>query len=141
MRKTHEVVKYDRYSSLKSKGEREIASFFDSVGIAYDYEYPLAVVDHGKTKIWYPDFRLRQYGVIVEYFGMNGNSHYNDMMTHKLRVYREAGFDGIFLLDSTMRGPWQERLVDRIEQGIDGKKQRIGNVRERVKAPKNNTST
>ena len=115
----------NRYSSFKSRGEREIAEFLDRQEIAYQYEYPLAVVDRGQTRIWYPDFRLPEYGTIIEYFGMHGDSLYNGQMAHKMKVYKEAGIDGIYLLDSTMRGPWQEMIVERIEQVLEGKLKQI----------------
>ena len=56
---------------------------------------------------------------------MNGDSSYNGQMAHKMKVYKEAGIDGIFLLDSTMRGPWQEMIVERIEQVLEGKLKQI----------------
>ena len=119
------MASFDKYSSFKSKGEREIAGFLERQQIAYKYEYPLAVVDRGKTKIWYPDFKLPEYGMIIEYFGMNGNSSYNEQMAHKMKAYQEAGIDGIYLVDSTMRGPWQEMIIERIEQVLEGKLRKI----------------
>ncbi len=119
------MTSFDKYSSFKSKGEREIAEFFDRQQIAYQYEYPLSVVDRGKTKIWYPDFKLPEYGVVMEYFGMNGNSSYNEQMAHKMKVYQEAGINGIYLTESTMRGPWQEMVIERIEQTLEGKLRKI----------------
>ena len=115
----------DRYSSFKSRGEREIAEFLSRQEIAYQYEYPLAIMDRGQTRIWYPDFRLPEYGTIIEYFGMNGDSSYNGQMAHKMKVYKKVGIDGIYLLDSTMRGPWQEMIVERIEQVLEGKLKQI----------------
>ena len=120
---------FNKYSSFKSRGEREIAGFLDKQKIAYQYEYPLAIIDRGKTKIWYPDFRLPEYGMIIEYFGMNGNSSYNDQMAHKIKTYKEAGIEGIFLVDSTMRGEWQGVIVERIEQVLEGKLRRIRQYR------------
>ena len=85
------------------------------------YEYPLAIIDRGQVRIWYPDFKLPEYGMIIEYFGMNGNSQYNDQMAHKMKVYKEAGIDGIYLVESSMQGPWQEMVTERIEQVQEGK--------------------
>ena len=119
------MTNFDKYSSFKSKGERKIAEFLERQQIAYQYEYPLAVVDRGKTKIWYPDFKLPEYGVIMEYFGMNGNSSYNGQMAHKMKVYKDAGINGIYLTESTMRGPWQEMVIERIEQTLEGKLRKI----------------
>ena len=84
------MASFDKYSTFKSKGEREIAGFLERQQIAYQYEYPLAVVDRGKTKIWYPDFKLPEYGVIMEYFGMNGDSSYDQQMAHKMKAYQKA---------------------------------------------------
>lgn len=105
--------------------------------MTYQYEYPLAIIDRGQTRIWYPDFRLPDYGVIVEYFGMNGDSNYNDQIVHKMRVYREAGIEGIYLMESTMRGPWQEMVDERIEQILQGRLNQFQNrsskdLRQRV---------
>ncbi len=41
-------------------------------------------------KIWYPDFRLPEYGTIIEYFGMNGNGPYNNQMAHKMKAYKDG---------------------------------------------------
>ncbi len=119
------MTSFDKYSSFKSRGEREIAGFLERQQIAYKYEYPLAVVDRGKTKIWHPDFVLPEYGVIMEYFGMNGNSSYDEQMAHKMKVYQEAEINGIYLTESTMRGPWQEMIIERIEQTLEGKLRKI----------------
>ena len=119
------MTSFDSYSLFKSKGEREIASYLDEQGVAYQYEYPLAIIDRGQTRIWYPDFRLPEYGMIIEYFGMNGNSGYNDQMAHKMKAYREAGIDGIYLIESSMRGPWQDLITERIEQVQEGRLRRI----------------
>lgn len=111
--------------SFKSKGERKIAGFLGEQKIAYQYEYPLAIVNMGKTKIWYPDFSLPEYGMIIEYFGMNGNSSYNDQMAYKIRAYNDAGINGIYLVNSSMNGPWQEMIVNRIQQIIEGRLKKI----------------
>ena len=119
------MASFDKYSTFKSKGEREIARFLEEEQIAYQYEYPLAVVDRGKTRIWYPDFKLPEYGMIMEYFGMNGDSSYNEQMAHKMKVYQDAGIDGIYLTELSLRGPWQEMVIERIEQTLEGKLRKI----------------
>jgi len=41
--------------------------------VGFEYEKPVAA-DEGKTKIWYPDFTLVDYGgILVEHFGVNGS--------------------------------------------------------------------
>ena len=120
------------YSSFKSRGERQIAGFLEQEKIAYQYEYPLAIVDRGKTKIWYPDFKLPEYDIIIEYFGMNGVQSYNSQMEHKLQAYRDAGINGIYLAESSMKGPWKRLVVERIEQILEGKLENIRQHRSRI---------
>ncbi len=131
------MTHFENYSTFKSKGEREIASYLDGQGMAYQYEYPLAIIDRGQTRIWYPDFRLPEYGMIIEYFGMNGNSSYNDQMAHKMKVYKDAGVAGIYLMESSLRGPWQELITERIEQVQEGRLRKI--QRQKTKATLENT--
>jgi hypothetical protein len=131
------VTHFENYSTFKSRGERKIASYLDGQGTAYQYEYPLAIIDRGQTRIWYPDFRLPEYGMIIEYFGMNGNSSYNDQMAHKMKVYRDAGVAGIYLMESSLRGPWQELITERIEQVQEGRLRKIQH--QKTKATLENT--
>ena len=56
---------------------------------------------------------------------MNGNSSYNDQMAHKMKAYNQAGINGIYLLESTMRGNWQAMVIERIEQTLEGKLRKI----------------
>ena len=73
---------YDEYGRreleehLKSWGEIQISRFLRRNDVGYYYEHPMAVIDDGGTRIWYPDFYLYEYGMIIEYFGMNGNGQY-----------------------------------------------------------------
>ncbi len=119
---------YDRESPYKSRGERQIAGFLGSRDIAFQYEYPLAIQDRGQVRIWYPDFRLPEYGTVIEYFGMNGNLAYDQQMAHKISTYKEAGIDGIYLTESSFSGDWQRCILDRIEQTLEGKLRRISAV-------------
>ncbi|MBC8481448.1 MAG: hypothetical protein H8D47_02125 [Planctomycetes bacterium] len=102
-------------SSFKSRGEEQIARLFDRSSIAYRYEHPAAVVDRGKTRIWYPDFYLPEYGMIVEYFGVNGNRAYDDQARHKMEVYNANGLDGLFLTEASFKGDWPTRIIGQIE--------------------------
>jgi len=49
---------YRRKPRYKSYMERQIGDLFEKHNIPFIYEKPTAVVDYGKTKIWYPDFTL-----------------------------------------------------------------------------------
>ena len=56
---------------------------------------------------------------------MNGDSSYNQQMAHKMKVYQDVGIDGIYLTELSLRGPWQEMVVERIEQSLEGKLRKI----------------
>lgn len=99
----------------KSWGEEQIARLLDRNRISYQYEYPLAVIDQGKTRIYYPDFRLPDYGLIIEYFGVNGDPGYNQRTMHKIDVYKQAGIDGLFLTKESFKGDWPTRIMGQIE--------------------------
>ena len=99
----------------KSTGEIQIARLLDRNRIVYHYEHPLAVVDQGKTKIWYPDFQLPEYGMIIEYFGMNGDRGYDERTRHKIDVYEKAGIEGLFLKSDSLKGDWPSKILKGIE--------------------------
>ena len=105
----------------KSWGEEQIARFLDRNEIAYQYEYPLAIVDHGKIRVWYPDFRLPEYGIIIEYFGMYGNSNYDEQVRHKRQVFKKEGIDGLFLNRNSLRGDWPTRIMGQIKDILNNR--------------------
>jgi hypothetical protein len=111
--------------AYRSKAEVQIARLLDREGIAYKYERPMAVVDHGKTKIWYPDFYLSDFGMIIEYFGMNGDSGYRKRAEHKMEVYRETGIEGVFLAEESFKGDWPARIIGQIEGILQGRLDRF----------------
>lgn len=99
----------------KSKAEVQIARLLDREGIAYQYEHPLAVIDRRHLRVWYPDFRLPHYGIILEYFGLNGDAGYRARTEHKMQVYRANGIEGVFLTPESFRGDWPGRVLGQIE--------------------------
>ncbi len=113
----------DESGEYKSRAEVQIARLLDREGIAYRYEHPLAVVDRGKVRIWYPDFYLPDYGMIIEYFGVRDNAEYNRRTEHKMEVYRVTGIDGVFLNEETLKRQWPTGIIRQIEDIL---KQRLG---------------
>jgi hypothetical protein len=99
----------------KSKGEQQLALFFDREGFSYRYEQALAVMDYGKMKIWYPDFWLRDFGMVVEYFGVKGRENYDEQARHKMDVYKKNGIEGLFLTEDSFKGDWPGRIRGQIE--------------------------
>jgi hypothetical protein len=131
---THSATRWPAY---KSKAEIQIARLLDRERIAFQYEYPLAVIDRGQLRIWYPDFRLWQYGMILEYFGMNGNPAYRQRAEHKMQVYRENGIEGVFLTEESFRGDWPGRVLGQIEGILQGRLERFYGSGRRSVAPSN----
>ena len=105
----------DETPAYRSKAEVQIARLLDREGIAFRYEHPLAVSDRERIRIWYPDFTLPEYGMIIEYFGMNDDPGYRRRAEHKMQVYRETGIEGVFLTEESLRGDWPAKVVGQIE--------------------------
>ena len=122
--------RYSIQPAYKSWGEEQIARLLDRNCISYQYEYPVAVVDRGKTRVYYPDFRLPEYGMIIEYFGINGDSGYEQRKKHKMDVYKKAGIDGLFLTRDSLRGDWPARIMGQIEDILKNRLDRFYDRRE-----------
>jgi len=113
----------------KSEGERQIARLLDRVKIGYRYEHPLAVVDRGKVRVWYPDFFLPEYGLIIEYVGMRGDRAYEEGLKHKRRTYAEMSLNVLYVKPESFRGYWPTRVLAEIEEVLE---QRLKQFRERM---------
>jgi len=110
----------NRQPQYKSRVERQIGNLLADRQIPFIYEKPTAVMDDGKLKIWYPDFSL-QAGLLVEYFGINGEQDYIQRTRHKLRVYQANQLDTIPLYPSDIIPNWQGRLIDRISSALESR--------------------
>ena len=106
---------YSNGRRFRSLGETQIARFLNRYRIPYLYEHPLAVVDQGKTKIWYPDFQLSGYGMLIEYCGRPDDPHYADGMAKKQRVYPANGLTALMVTPDIFRGDWPTRLLGQIQ--------------------------
>ena len=104
---------------FKSEGERQIARLLDRCGIGYRYEHPLAVVDRGKTRVWYPDFFLPDHGVILEYTGLNGKNSYQERLRHKESVYEALGVPVLYIKPETFRGFWPAAIIEGIQKILE----------------------
>ena len=100
---------------FKSWGETQIAALLDRNEIEYFYEHPLAIIDEGRPRIWYPDFQLVQYGLLIEYFGRNDDPDYAEGMRKKQAVYQANGLDALLLTRESLRGDWPKKILDSIE--------------------------
>ena len=101
--------------TFHSHGEEKIARALEEHGIPYSYEHPLAVVDDGKVRIWYPDFQLPEYGILIEYFGMLNDRNYLAGMSKKEAVYEANGLAAVLLTPDLLDEDWPASMLDRIE--------------------------
>ena len=131
METDYEELKGNTKQGYKSWGEEQIARLLERNKIAYQYEYPLAVMDKGKTRIWDPDFQLPGYGMIIEYFGVNGKRDYDEQARHKMEIYRQNGIEGLFLTESCFRGDWPGRIVGQIKDILKSRLDRFYNREQR----------
>lgn len=129
MREQHyDLGQADERPGYRSRAEVRIAGLLDREGIAYRYEHPLAVVDQGKVRIWYPDFHLPEYGMIIEYFGVNGDAEYDKRTEHKMKVYKNTGIEGVFLNEDMLKRQWPTGIIRQIEGILQ---QRLSRFRSR----------
>jgi hypothetical protein len=115
----------DEFAEYKSRAEVQIANLLDRERIAYRYEHPLAVIDRGKVRIWYPDFYLPDYGMIIEYFGIRGDADYDRRTEHKMKVYRTTGIEGVFLNEQMLRTQWPTGVIRQIEDVLQQRLRRF----------------
>jgi len=125
MGQTEADKRYSIQPPYKSWGEEQIARLLDRNNIIYQYEYPVAVMDRGKTRLCYPDFRLPEYGLVIEYFGVNGDSGYEEQKRHKIEAYKNAGIEGLFLTRDSLRGDWPDKIIGRIEDILKNRLERF----------------
>ena len=108
------------WNNYKSDGERRIGEYLTDTGIGFTYEKPVAVVDAGKTKVWYPDFYLDHH-IVIEYLGMNGNPKNALINEHKRKVYQENKLDVIEIYPEDFQRNWKDILNKGIYETLEGR--------------------
>lgn len=103
---------------FRSSGEAQIGRLFDRYGILYQYEPPVAVVDRGKVRIWYPDFQLVDQGILLEYCGRLGDAAYAQGVEHKRATYEANGLTALMFTPETFKGNWSSRVLDGIDTAL-----------------------
>lgn len=126
MDKWDEPQEWSRYRPCyKSKIEREIGQLLTDRRIPFIYEKPTAVMDNGLLRVWYPDFNL-QYGLLIEYFGVNGDRDYIERTRHKLKVYQANQFDVLPVYPTDIIPGWQGPLIGRIGDVLERRVREFG---------------
>lgn len=91
------LIKTDRGMRVRSKSEREIANYFDSIGVKYKYECPVRLNNYG---IVYPDFTFLSpftyEEIYLEHEGMMDDKSYAQSAVKKIEAY---GMNGIYVGD------------------------------------------
>lgn len=98
------------WNHYKSDGEKRIGEYLQNRNIRFSYERPVAVVEDNRPRLWYPDFYLDDYHVLIEYLGMNGNRDSKKMNDYKRSVYRSNRFDVIEMFPSDFKADWQYKI-------------------------------
>jgi hypothetical protein len=122
---------YKKFKGIeyKSKGEYEIAKLLHKLGFEFEYEFPIAIVDDKKPKLWYPDFYLKEYQVVVEYFGMYAhNTNYANNADHKKEVYKDCGIQFVSIYHINKK--WEEYLLKSILAHQEMKAKKMKHVLE-----------
>jgi len=110
----------------RTKGEIAIAEVLTKYNIEFEYEHPLLIKqqhenDSEKLRIWYPDFWLPKYSIIIEYFGMQGDKAYDKGKKQKLDAYKRLDLDCISVKPSTIKKDLKAYLLITIKRLINDK--------------------
>ena len=111
---------------FKSNGERAISDILKKYNIQFEYEHPLLIKetkenDTEKLRIWYPDFWLPKYSIVIEYFGGDGNPDYDKGKEAKLKAYKSLDIDYISVYPRTIDKNLKAYLLIKIKTLINGK--------------------
>ena len=96
--------------TVRSRAEQQIAEYFDSIGLRFQYEKDLeAKFWIFRAKVSKPDFYLPDYDVFVEYWGMlNVDNNYDRRkyersMKYKMARYHQLGVKFISIYPDNMK--------------------------------------
>jgi hypothetical protein len=107
-------------------GERMIAEFLKENNIRFVYEQPLLIKQkypNGKEywRMWYPDFWLPKYSIVIEFLGRKGNKEYDKLIKAKKKAYKENDIDCIPVYPRSLDKNYQRYLLFTISRMINDK--------------------
>jgi len=113
-------------STEMSKGEKAIAEILTKYNIDFVYDQPMLIKetkknDKERLRIWYPDFWLPKYSIIIEFFGMVGNESYDKGKQEKLEAYKKLDIDCIRVYPATIDKDLKAYLLINIKKMINEK--------------------
>ena len=122
--------------NYKSKGEKAIAEVLKKYNLEFQYEHPLLIKetreeDTEKLRIWYPDFWLPKYSIVIEYFGMNTESYLKGKKA-KQDAYKELDIDCIPVYPKTIQGDLKSYLLIKIKTLINEKVRHFENRNKKI---------
>ena len=98
-------------AGYKSRGEKTIGDFLADSQIRFTYERPTLVIDKGQPKLWYPDFTLDEYKVLIDYAGVKDDPAYHYSTFYKSKVYDRNSLDYLVLTPEHLNGKWERYLL------------------------------
>jgi hypothetical protein len=116
----------------RSKGEKAIAEILTKYNIDFVYEYPLLINeqkegDTEKLRIWYPDFWLPRYSIVIEFFGREGDAHYDKGKRDKLDAYEKLCIECIHVYPGTLQKDLKSYLLMKIKRHLNDRVRHFDN--------------
>lgn len=103
--------------SYKSYGELQIAKYLTFKKFNFTYEKQIKIIDkNNMERLWYPDFYLEDYDIIIEFFGKENDENYNNGTIIKKKTYYKNKYKIIPVYPKTMKGKWQQYLLIQIKK-------------------------
>ena len=128
------VIRERKRPKFKSTGEDRIACFLEDSSIKYQYETGVLVqTDDDKSRIWYPDFCLPEFGTYIEYYGMVGDPDYDKGIRVKESVYEKNRMDVIPVYPWMFAKNWQRYIFGEIERSLKDRYRRFRSKLNRSK--------
>ncbi|MCC6487749.1 MAG: hypothetical protein IT364_09635 [Candidatus Hydrogenedentes bacterium] len=115
----------DRVERFGSAGEKQIARALAGYNVRFLYEHPVAVVDRGRIRLWYPDFWLPNYCIALEYVGIEHHNEYTPGAERRKAVFEEAGIPYMTVQKSDLHGPWPKRILEQIHGVLEERLERF----------------
>ena len=107
---------------FESAGEKRVAEFLKKKGLDFDYQKPIIIRHDDKISIWYPDFYLNDFNIVIEYFGMVEKFSYVKSMKYKQAIFHKEKINFISIYPEMLQHTdFEEVLWEKIKNIIHHK--------------------